>query len=637
MTDKKPTEDKENFIVSSNDRINEKLKGAEPDDMAEALEQMKEADKQKKKEATKKNIEGIVESAKNLGTLPGKVGKAVDDAIKTKAAETEKIKNMTPEEKKQHKEKVDKTQEERGKSLGKQKKDGDRKAIDALKKIFIGNTPDVVTILPYDPETEKEFDYNKDGNYDKYLPEGSEYIKYRGNVGRMKKDLDKNENLTPEERKKKEDELIYYEHLNDWGKTGELGKDYTSAQQEMRDYIDAKKPYWEKAQNVYEDKWGMRYEPASGKGASINNLIGKPTDKDTTETTDKTTTDTKPTTDATEKPDTSNVIGKDVVENVADAKYEQTDKFLKLTGKTRSQMDDEWDEIVRENNDELQRVADASDLSKFLPTFAIAHYLQGDFGKKGTGKALGTLGYFLLDKIGASLTNASLVARGLSPTQETALQKYNDQMMKEAITRDSKTRMKAAEEKINNWVKNKDTLVKAGYDAMTLGNDLASKIVSKGFDNLDEANMIRLKKEEAEYYDKLSDEDKMSMLRIMSALSADPDERSKGILNIQKLELEKKTMTNEADIAKANYEIEKAKTDTALYGKVANKLLEQTSVTVDNLIKQGKLTENEAENVYQAARSAKTDADFRKGKNTLELFSTGTKSLTDVVRAFTGK
>lgn len=625
MTDKKPTEDKENFIVLSNDRINEKLKGAEPDNMAEALEQQKEADKQRKKEATKKNIDGIVEGAKNAANalkLPGKVAKDVNDAIKAKAAETEKIRNMTPEEKKQYKEKVDKIQEERGKSLGKQNKDVGRNVNDFYKILFFGKTPDVATVLPND-----DIWNNENNNLDKYLPKGSEYKKYHYNVGRMRKDLDKNKDLTPEERKKKEDELTYYEFLNDSGKSYELGKDAVTTRQKIIDYIDAKKPYWEKAQNVFEQIYGYKYEPASGKGASINNLIGKPTDKDTTESTDETT-ETKPT---TEKSDTSNVIGKDVVENIEDAKYEQIDKLLQYTGKTRSQMDDEWDEFVKENNDELQRVADASDLSKFLPTFAIAHYLQGDFGKKGTGKALGTLGYFLLDKIGASLTNASLVARGMSPTQKTALQDYNEQMMKEAITRDSKTRTKAAEEKINNWVKNKDIKVKAGYDAMTLGNDLASKIVSKGFDNFDEVNMIRLMKEEAEYYDKLSDEDKKSMMRIMSALSTDPDERNKGLLNIQKLELEKKTMTNKADIAKANYEIEKAKTDTTLYGKVAQKLLDQLSVTVDNLIEQGKLTHNEAENVYQIARQAKTDADFRKFKNIMDGVNAGTRSVADVV------
>ena len=614
MTDKKPTEDKENFIVLSNDRINEKMKGAESDNMAEALEQLKEADKQRKKETTKKNIDGIVEGAKTAVTLPGKVGKAVNDAIKAKAAETEKIRNMTPEEKKQYKEKVDKIQEERGKSLGKQKKDIGRTLVDFYKRLSIGKTPDVATILPND-----DIWNNENNNLDKYLPEGSEYKKYHDNVERMREDLDKNKDLTPEERKKKEDELTYYEFLNDAGKNYELGKDAVTTRQKMIDYIDAKKPYWEKAQNVFEQIYGYKYEPASGKGASINNLIGKPTDKETTET--------KPT---TEKPDTSNVIGKDVVENIEDAKYEQIDKLLQYTGKTRSQMDDEWDEFVKENNDELQRVADASDLSKFLPTFAIAHYLQGDFGKKGTGKALGTLGYFLLDKIGASLTNASLVARGMSPTQKTALQDYNEQMMKEAITRDSKTRTKAAEEKINNWVKKNDKLVQAGFDSMTLGNDLASKIVSKGFDNLDEANMLRLKKEMAEYYDKLSDEDKMSMDRVIAALSTDPDERNKGLLNIQKLELEKKTMTDQADIAKANYEIEKAKTDTALYGKVAQKLLDQLSVTVDNLIEQGKLTHNEAENVYQIARQAKTDADFRKVKNLMDSVNAGTRSLADL-------
>lgn len=583
MTDKKPTEDKENFIVLSNDRINEKLKGAEPDNMAEALEQLKEADKQRKEEEAKKKKK------------------------EEQAAKTESFRNMTPKEKNQY--------------VAKETRDDLGKLVDFYKRLFIGKTPDVATVLPND-----DIWSNENNNSDKYLPEDSEYKKYHGNVVRMRKDLDKNKDLTPEERKKKEDELTYYEFLNDSGKNYELGKDAVTTRQKMIDYIDAKKPYWEKAQNVFEQIYGYKYESASGKGASINNLIGKPTDKDTTESTDETT-ETKPT---TEKPDTSNVIGKDVVENIEDAKYEQTDKLLQYAGKTRSQMDDEWDEFVKENNDELQRVADASDLSKFLPTFAIAHYLQGDFGKKGTGKALGTLGYFLLDKIGASLTNASLVARGMSPTQKTALQDYNEQMMKEAITRDSKTRTKAAEEKINNWVKNNDKLVQAGYDAMTLGNDLASKIVSKGFDNLDEVNMIRLMKEEAEYYDKLSDEDKKSMMRIMSALSTDPDERNKGLLNIQKLELEKKTMTNKADIAKANYEIEKAKTDTELYGKVSQKLLDQLSVTVDNLIEQGKLTHNEAENVYQMARQAKTDADFRKFKNIMDGVNAGTRSVADI-------
>ena len=591
MTDKKPTEDKENFIVSSNDRINEKMKGVEPDNMAEALEQLKEADKQRKEEEAKKKEESKKKKEEE------------------KAAKTESFRNMTPKKKNQY--------------VAKDTRDNLRTFGDFYKILFFGKTPDVATVLPND-----DIWNNENNNFDKYLPEGSEYKKYHGNVERMRKDLDKNKDLTPEERKKKEDELTYYEFLNDSGKTYELGKDAVTTRQKMIDYIDdPKNPYREKAQNVFEQIYGYKYEPASGKGASINNLIGKPTtDKDATESTDEIT-ETKPT---TEKPDTSNVIGKDVVENIEDAKYEQTDKLLQYAGKTRSQMDDEWDEFVKENNDELQRIADASDLSKFLPTFAIAHYLQGDFGKKGTGKALGTLGYFLLDKIGASLTNASLVARGMSPTQKTALQDYNEQMMKEAITRDSKTRTKAAEEKINNWVKKNDKLVQAGFDSMTLGNDLASKIVSKGFDNLDEANMLRLKKEMAEYYDKLSDEDKMSMDRVIAALSTDPDERNKGLLNIQKLELEKKTMTDQADIAKANYEIEKAKTDTALYGKVSQKMLEQLSVTVDNLVEQGKLTHNEAENVYQIARQAKTDADFRKVKNFMDGFNAGTRSLADI-------
>lgn len=583
-------EDK-NYIVSSNERINEKMKGAEPDNMAEALEQKKESDKQKKEEAKKQKKE-------------------------EQAAKAESFRNMTPKKKDQY--------------VAKETKNNLEKLGDFYKRLFIGKTPDVATILPND-----DIWSNENNNFDKYLPEGSEYMKYRGNVGRMRKDLDKNKDLTPEERKKKEDELTYYEFLNDSGKNYELGKDAVTTKQKMIDYIDdPKNPYREKAQNVFEQLYGYKYEPASGKGTSINNLIGKPTDKDTTESTD-TTTETKSTTDTTEKPDTSNVIGKDVANEIVAAKQEQVDELLKKNGLVRSKLDEEWNDIVNKNNDELQRIADASDLSKFLPTFAIAHYLQGDFGKKGTGKALGTLGYFLLDKIGVGLTNASLTARGMTPSQKTALQDYNEKMMNEAIKRDSSVRQKAAEEKINSWMNKNEKLIDAGFNTnITLGNDLASKILMKNFNNLDEVNLIRLKKETADWYDKLSEEDKMSMDRVLSALSANPDERTRGLLDIQKMEYELKTIDNEAEKAKKRFEIEKAKTDRTLYDKVARKQLDQLSATVNNLIATNKLTYNEAENVYQMMRQAKTDADFRKAKNTLDGINAGVKTVADFVGIF---
>ena len=43
----------------------------------------------------------------------------------------------------------------------------------------------------------------------------------------------------------------------------------------------------------------------------------------------------------------------------------------------------EWDALIKKNEDELDKHKNASDLADFLPRFAIQHYLEGNFGKKG--------------------------------------------------------------------------------------------------------------------------------------------------------------------------------------------------------------------------------------------------------------
>ena len=42
--------------------------------------------------------------------------------------------------------------------------------------------------------------------------------------------------------------------------------------------------------------------------------------------------------------------------------------------------------------------------------------MNGDFGKKSSPNAIATMGFFILDKIGTALVNASQVARGMSPS-----------------------------------------------------------------------------------------------------------------------------------------------------------------------------------------------------------------------------
>lgn len=63
------------------------------------------------------------------------------------------------------------------------------------------------------------------------------------------------------------------------------------------------------------------------------------------------------------------------------------------------------------------------DLSKFV----IQSYLRGDFGKKSDPNAIASMGYYILDKIGSALVNASQVARGQTPTAKSQWSKLLEQ------------------------------------------------------------------------------------------------------------------------------------------------------------------------------------------------------------------
>lgn len=72
-----------------------------------------------------------------------------------------------------------------------------------------------------------------------------------------------------------------------------------------------------------------------------------------------------------------------------------------------------------EKAEELEQPQAPADIKRFsndLNRFVIQAYLNGDFGKKSNPNAIATMGFFILDKIGAALVNASEVARGMSPS-----------------------------------------------------------------------------------------------------------------------------------------------------------------------------------------------------------------------------
>ena len=84
---------------------------------------------------------------------------------------------------------------------------------------------------------------------------------------------------------------------------------------------------------------------------------------------------------------------------------------------TETEKDETKDPL--EKAEELEQPQAPADIKKFsndLNRFVIQAYLNGDFGKKSSPNAIATMGFFILDKIGTALVNASQVARGMSPS-----------------------------------------------------------------------------------------------------------------------------------------------------------------------------------------------------------------------------
>lgn len=158
--------------------------------------------------------------------------------------------------------------------------------------------------------------------------------------------------------------------------------------------------------------------------------------------------------------------------------------------------------------DKVTAREDAAQLSKFLPRFAIQHYLEGDFGKRKTPESLGTLGYFLLDKVGKSLVNASQVARGLSPTERTVLEDYNKTMLENAFDRDNENRKKILMSSLDTLIKDSDVLRELGISDFKIFDSFTEKVLTQYQDNIQNVNLDKILKEKADFIDSLPEKEK---------------------------------------------------------------------------------------------------------------------------------
>ena len=158
--------------------------------------------------------------------------------------------------------------------------------------------------------------------------------------------------------------------------------------------------------------------------------------------------------------------------------------------------------------DKVTAREDAAQLSKFLPRFAIQHYLEGDFGETKTAKSLGTLGYFLLDKVGKSLVNASQVARGFSPTERTVLEDYNKTMLENAFDRDNENRKKILMSSLDTLIKDSDVLRELGISDFKVFDNFTEKVLTQYQDNIQNVNLDKILKEKADFIDSLPEKEK---------------------------------------------------------------------------------------------------------------------------------
>ena len=160
----------------------------------------------------------------------------------------------------------------------------------------------------------------------------------------------------------------------------------------------------------------------------------------------------------------------------------------------------------------------AAQLSKFLPRFAIQHFLEGNFGDKKDPKSWGTLGYFLLDKVGKSLINASQVARGFSPTEKTALENYNETMMKNAFGRDDENRKKILNSSLDTLVKDSDVLREVGISDFKIFDDFTEKVLTQYQDNIQNVNLDKILKEKSDFILNMPSEEQQKFIGYLIAM-----------------------------------------------------------------------------------------------------------------------
>ena len=295
---------------------------------------------------------------------------------------------------------------------------------------------------------------------------------------------------------------------------------------------------------------------------------------------------------------------------------------------------------TKEFEKKLQDREDAARLKDFLPRFAISRYLSNEFGDisknpDGTPKnpeskkqADRTLAYFILDKIGTGLINSSAMMNGLTPTQKTALQKYNETQMDNALKRDDETRARAIREGFNNDIKNNDTLRQFGVDRVDIGKGLLTKTYEYFLSSVNKIQAIKEIEAFIESYKdaNLSDEDIATISQVKYLLNSDADETTKALSKIFESNIEGK-------YAKTKQEKEEAEYKAQYYKLMSSFTDEKVSLEMEKLRNENKLQEADVAKAVEEIKKLQTENKYKKASEIIKLVSDSTGIASNVVES----
>ena len=214
--------------------------------------------------------------------------------------------------------------------------------------------------------------------------------------------------------------------------------------------------------------------------------------------------------------------------------YSDAQVFENVTD-TLKKDENDYDEMNKITDKFYEKSSNIDDYYKEnIPKSIWSMYKNGEFdGNTGDEKkdkhiAKERLGYLILNHLGNGLVNASLIARGASPTQVSDLQKIRNEKLEGALERYNKKRDESMSKTLEQLGLNAELLNKFNIDTDTLKNNKIFDEVSKSRDRKNIERTIRAYKVAGEYLDKLSDEQKKNVFMAIMAINSN-DAKSAGI------------------------------------------------------------------------------------------------------------